>query len=105
MRRTLLEPIPELYLAAKLLDATADALLLDNRKMASALIVCVQICRKLWNTQLKLSESYQKKFIAKSKGQNRYPNLHVIQSVCHHYLYSTKYLIVMVGIVVLAAHQ
>lgn len=38
MRRCLLEPIPELELAAKLLDAAADALLLGYTALARELI-------------------------------------------------------------------
>jgi|LWDU01.1.fsa_nt_gi hypothetical protein len=39
MRKCLLEPIPEIHLAAKLLDATVDAFLLGNKKLASQIIV------------------------------------------------------------------
>lgn len=39
MRRSLLEAVPEMELAAKLLDAAADALMIDKIEVASRLIV------------------------------------------------------------------
>lgn len=43
MRRCLLEPIPELDLAAKLLDAATDALIQNRRDLAAELIVRADI--------------------------------------------------------------
>ena len=43
MRRCLLKPIPEIHLAAKLLDAAADALVLNNKKLAAELVVRADI--------------------------------------------------------------
>ena len=43
MRRCLIEPNPELDLAAKVLDAAADALLIGNLELASKLVICADM--------------------------------------------------------------
>ena len=51
MRQCLIPSIPELSLAAKLLDAAADALLIGNRELASSLIASADIPALATHTQ------------------------------------------------------